>query len=218
MFVRIHRLNQFVSNSRYLVLSSSQPGSDIVPVSDFEDCLHVVRPDILVLKIVSVLPIINSKQGHKSCGRLERVLVGTRGDLQLPGGLIVPQPAPSGALNCNSAGRQLLLHGGNTSKVADNCSLKISLRLSRASRAKVLPEDGVVEVAATVELKSSMQPNNRRNVVLGHSIRQLLLDHVEVVHVGLVVLAVVDLHNLGGDHWLQSVVVVRKIRQGVLSA
>ena len=31
-------------------------------------------------------------------------------------------------------------------------------------------------------------------------IRQLLLDHVEVVHVGLVVLAVVDLHNLSRDH------------------
>ena len=43
-------------------------------------------------------------------------------------------------------------------------------------------------------------PNNRRNVVLRHGIRQLLLDHVEVIHVGLVVLAVVDLHNLGGDH------------------
>ena len=43
-------------------------------------------------------------------------------------------------------------------------------------------------------------PNDRRNVVLRHGIRQLLLDHVEVIHVGLVVLAVVDLHNLGGDH------------------
>ena len=27
-----------------------QPGSDIVPVSNFEDCLHIVGPDILVLK------------------------------------------------------------------------------------------------------------------------------------------------------------------------
>ena len=27
-----------------------QPGSDIVPVSDFEDCLHIVGPDILVLE------------------------------------------------------------------------------------------------------------------------------------------------------------------------
>ena len=43
-------------------------------------------------------------------------------------------------------------------------------------------------------------PNNRRNIVLRHGIGQLLLDHVEVIHVGLVVLAVVDLHNLGGDH------------------
>ena len=43
-------------------------------------------------------------------------------------------------------------------------------------------------------------PNNRRNVVFCHGIRQLLLDHVEVVHVGLVVLAVVDLHNLSRDH------------------
>ena len=43
-------------------------------------------------------------------------------------------------------------------------------------------------------------PNNRRNIVLRHGIGQFLLDHVEVIHVGLVVLAVVDLHNLGGDH------------------
>ena len=27
-----------------------EPGSDIIPVSNFEDCLHIVGPDILVLE------------------------------------------------------------------------------------------------------------------------------------------------------------------------
>ena len=43
-------------------------------------------------------------------------------------------------------------------------------------------------------------PNDGGDIILGDSISQLLLDHVEVVDIGLVVLAVVDLHDLGRDH------------------
>ena len=43
-------------------------------------------------------------------------------------------------------------------------------------------------------------PNDRGDIILGNSIRQLLLDHIEVVDIGLVVLAVVDLHYLSRDH------------------
>ena len=47
---------------------------------------------------------------------------------------------------------------------------------------------------------SVRSPNDGGDIILGDSISQLLLDHVEVVDIGLVVLAVVDLHDLGGDH------------------
>ena len=43
-------------------------------------------------------------------------------------------------------------------------------------------------------------PNDGGDIILGDSISQLLLDHIEVVDIGLVVLAVVDLHDLGRDH------------------
>ena len=46
----------------------------------------------------------------------------------------------------------------------------------------------------------SRSPNDRGDIILSNSISQLLFDHIEVVDIGLVVLAVVDLHYLCRDH------------------
>ena len=42
-----------------------KPGSDIVPVSNFEDCLHIVGPDILVLEknMNSTFTTLNKSNG-----------------------------------------------------------------------------------------------------------------------------------------------------------
>ena len=45
-----------------------------------------------------MLPHVNPEQRHKASGGLQWVLVGASSDLQLPGGLVVSQPTPSGAL------------------------------------------------------------------------------------------------------------------------
>ena len=45
-----------------------------------------------------MLPHVNPEQRHKASGGLKWVLVGASSDLQLPGGLVVSQPTPSGAL------------------------------------------------------------------------------------------------------------------------
>ena len=79
-----------------------------------------------------------------------------------------------------------------------------------------LPENRMVEVSSTVELQRSMETNHRGDVLLGHGLGQLLLGHVEVVDVGGVVLAVVELHDLRADDGLQGVVVVGKVGQAVL--
>ena len=55
-------------------------------------------------------------------------------------------------------------------------------------------------MTSTIELESSLQTDHGADVILSHGLGQLLLGDIEVVDVGLVVLAVVDLHNLGGDH------------------
>ena len=49
-------------------------------------------------------------------------------------------------------------------------------------------------------------PNDRWDVILCNSISKLLLDHIEVVDIGLVVLAVVDLHNLRRDHLSRGII------------
>ena len=52
----------------------------------------------------------------------------------------------------------------------------------------------------------------------GLCFHELLLRLVQHVDVNLVVLLVVDLHDLSRDDWFQSIVVVRQIRKGVLAA
>ena len=71
-------------------------------------------------------------------------------------------------------------------------------------------------MSSAIKLQSSMETNHRGHVVLGDSLGQLLLGNVEVVNVGGVVLAVVELHDLGADDRLQGVVVVGKVGEAVL--
>jgi len=69
------------------------------PVDDVPDGLDVVRTDILVLEVVSVLPDVDSDDGLKAGGCLEGVLVGAGGDLKLRGewedGLLLVYDNPS---------------------------------------------------------------------------------------------------------------------------
>ena len=53
-----------------------------VPVDDLPNSLEVVGANVLVLKVVSVLPDINAQQWDQASGRLERILIGSCGDLQ----------------------------------------------------------------------------------------------------------------------------------------
>ena len=76
----------------------------------------------------------------------------------------------------------------------------------------------MVEVAAAIELDGALEADGRGHVALGRGLGELLLGHVEVVDVGGVVLAVVQLHDLGADDRLQRVVVIGQVGQRVLAA
>ena len=71
-------------------------------------------------------------------------------------------------------------------------------------------------MSATIELDRSLETNGRGYVGLGHSLGQFLLGDIEIVDVGCVVFAVVELHYLGTYHRLQGIVVVGKVGQSVL--
>ena len=138
-------------------------------------------------------------------------LVRTRGDLQLPGIFVEAKPAPAGALHRHRGGTQPRLHGLEAAEVSADGLRQRTLGWLGPARTQILPEDGVVEVAAAIELDGALEADGRGHVALGRGLGELLLGHVEVTDVGGVVLAVVQLHDLGADDRLQRVVIVPEI-------
>ena len=73
---------------------------------------------------------------------------------------------------------------------------------------QVLPEERVVDVTATVEVQHGCLGSSSLGVVLGIGLGDGLVGGVEPVDVGLVVLGVVELHDLAGNVGLKSTIVV----------
>ena len=55
-------------------------------------------------------------------------------------------------------------------------------------------------------------------ITLSHSFSKFLLGNIEVVDIGCMMFAVVELHNLSRDYGLKSIVVIRKVWQCVLAS
>lgn len=73
---------------------------------------------------------------------------------------------------------------------------------------QVLPEQGVVEVAATVEVEEGRDRGGLGEVALALSLGDCLQRAVEARYVGLVVLLVVKLHDLARDMRLECAIVI----------
>lgn len=56
--------------------------SSSLPVDDLPNGLEVIGAHVFVLKIVGVLPDIDSQKRDQASGRLKRILVGGGGDLE----------------------------------------------------------------------------------------------------------------------------------------
>lgn len=151
-----------------------------------------------------MLPHIHTKDGHLTTNN--RVLILGRHDAQA---LRVPdQPPPAAALQPQKglAKRRLELLEA-TPRLADfghqGRRGAAGVGVVGAAGRQVLPEQRVVDVAAAVELDGVLQRNLPGDVVGRRGGRVRLERVVEVRHVGLVVLAVVQLHDLLGDAGLQ---------------
>lgn len=149
-----------------------------------------------------MLPHINPKK-RRIPGN--RILIFRRHNLQLPLRFIRNQPTPPTALNTQQRSREHLLEALVATPLPLNRRLdtrgRFELRLRGAGGDQVLPEEGVVDVAAAVEFDLLLQRNELGDVLglegggLGSQ------GGVEVGDVGLVVLLVVDFHDLFGDNW-----------------
>mmetsp|Transcript_13628 Transcript_13628/g.23932 ORF Transcript_13628/g.23932 Transcript_13628/m.23932 type:complete len:249 (+) Transcript_13628:107-853(+) len=202
-----------------LFLGDGEALGDVLPVDDLPDALQVVRANVLVLQVVSVLPDINAKQRHQAGGGLEGILVGGGGDSEALAGLVVAEPAPSAALHSNRGSSQSGLHTVQGAILGLDHVQQVAvfnLASTLLSGGKVVEENGVVQVSTPVELDALLQGNDLGDVVLVQSLAELLVERVQVGDVGLVVLAVVDLHDLSRDERLKLGVVILQIGESKL--
>lgn len=205
------------------------------PVDNVPDGAKVFGLAVLVLEVVGVLPCVDAQQRLQVASN--RVLVRAGDDAEGARGLVLDEPSPAGALDSSQRSVGLLLEvvkgakvlgDGSLSKkiicVSESCTVgrsagyhaggtygKLASGLTTAALAvggEVLPEERVVDVAATVEVEERGLRSGRLGVVLGLRLGQSLDGGVEAVDVGLVVLGVVQLHDLARDGGLESGIVI----------
>ena len=113
------------------------------------------------------------------------------------------EPTPATTLNSSSNGVHPLFEVFDAAKVSDKSLLQGTiweLSAVHIGWRKVLPKEGMVDVTSTVELQRRLQ---RDDLLGSFSLGEGHLRSVQTVHVGLVVLGVVKLHNLLRDVWLE---------------
>lgn len=208
---------------------------DVAPVDHVPDSTEVLGLAVLVLEVVGVLPGVNAHEWLQVAS--DGVLVGTGDDAESARSLILDEPGPARALNAGEGSVGLLLEVVEGAEVLVNGSLtgfyiisltayhkpryfrgrrkityqELALGLTTTTLAvggEVLPEERVVDVATAVEVDERCLGSGSLGVALGLGLSEGLDCGVEAVDVGLVVLGVVELHDLARDVRLESAIIV----------
>lgn len=159
-----------------------------------------------------MLPSIDSEQGD--IVSTDGILVGTGNNLQGASALVLDQPGPATALNASKGRVDLLPQGIEATKVFLDALLECAFGLATTtlvSRSQVLPEEAVVDVAAAVEVQQRRDRSGGRLISLGLGILDGLECAVEAVDIGLVVVLVVQLHDLAADIRFEGAIVVGQV-------
>lgn len=151
--------------------------------------------------------------------RDQRILIGGVHNFKFAVLRVETEPAPTRPLNGGNGSIKSRLQVVERAKVTldsllERAVLQLSATLGRWGQ--IFPEERVVDVSTAVELDSGLQLDLLANVVVLDGGVVSLDGVVEVGDVQLVVLAVVDRHDLLADGWLQSIVCIRQLGKGVL--
>lgn len=84
--------------------------------------------------------------------------------------------------------------------------------------AEILPKDGVINVASTIEFDLCLKGHLRGQVGAGLRVLKLVECDIEIGDVGGVVLLMVQLHDFCRNHGLEGVVVVGQVGKSVFSS
>jgi len=156
------------------------------------------------------------KKKERNATRTEqRILVRRRDNLQLLRLCTIPEPAPTTPLNASGGRVERLLECVDGSKVALERRLQLAvfeLATALLNRGEILPEERVIYVAyvrskrerevrgwwmkltSAVELERWLKSDP---LVRGGGLGVRLLGGIETVHIGLMVLGIVKLHDFG---------------------
>lgn len=131
------------------------------------------------------------------------------------------KPAPARALNGHGDGIEILdkvldgpkvmLDGIFQRPILENTTVALGVR-AVWGRCEVLPEEGVVDVTTAVESNSRLKGDT---LFRGSGPGIVVLCSIEGIDICFVVLVVVQSHYLRDDVWLERIVAVREIGEGV---
>lgn len=153
-----------------------------------------------------MLPHVNAKDGDLAADN--RVLVLGGDDAQAL--RVLDKPAPAAPLQAKKSLVKVALEGVEAAPRAldgaDKLGGAVRVCIGGGGGSKILPEKRVVDVAAAVEPNGRLEGNLLGDVVVRGGVCVRLEGDVQVVDIGLMVLAVVQLHDLGRDAGLESLV------------
>ena len=186
----------------------------LLPIHHIPNRIEILRLPILILQVIRMLPRIDSQQ--RNILPNDRILIRVRSHFHRTRLRILDQPRPPTALNP----RQFCIHHllqpiESPIRVVD-CGRETARGASPAAGFRgreVLPEKGVIEVAAAVEVDEGLQGDFLSG---GGGGVEFLGGGVVAVYVGLVVLRVVELHYLPGDGGFEGGVVIY-LESGVIN-
>ena len=181
---------------------SGVPPLNLLPVDDAPERLQVVWPTVLIIKVVRVLPYVEGEERPKALlhGVVRPRLLGDDEGAIGPG----RQPHPAAAEKACARRHELGLEGLDGPPLPDDLLGQFSHRPSLGRRPELREIQVVVQdLPRVVEDGTIGLPDNflQRQALEGRTRQR----RIQVVHVPLQVLAVVERQRLCADHRRQSV-------------
>ena len=171
---------------------------DVRPVRDVPERLDVVGLDVQVVEVEGVLPHVEQEQRDRCPARVLRLLVEELLDDELLAERVPARAPPSRSPGCRvAAAVKCAWNLSNAAEVTRRSPTRSSpVGLAAAVRREVGPEDRVVDVPAEVEREVLLELVHVREVAGVARLGQLLERGVRAGDVRLVVLVMVQLHDL----------------------
>ncbi len=206
-------------NWKKLWLLPVEPRFRRLPVDDVPPGADVLRPPVLILQIVCVLPDIEPDDGNLAFHK-RAILIGSGKYVQFPA--VLYKPGPTRPEPCGSRRIELFLQGCEAAERAVDRRSQVTRRVSAGVRPNDSPEHRVIVVPAPVVPDSRADTSgtaaqlfaSNSLYALVRQIRRRLEGLIHISHVSGVVLVVVNLHRHLVYVWFQRIGGIRQGRNG----